>query len=565
MKRSLCFLIFIFCLINCFSQNRNNTWYFGQYAGIDFNANPPTALHNSMMYAYESSSTICDNNGNILFYTNGDTVWNKNHVVMQNGTGLLSGPGTSATQGVMIVPKPCDNYTYYIFTVPEGENSSELFCYSIVDITQDGGLGAVTVKNIVIHHPVVEKLAATLQANGIDYWIVVEESTMGNLLVYSLTATGLDLIPVINNAGGPTNNGGYLRFSHDGARLCEISRLPDQINLFDFNKTTGVISNPIVLLEPNPYGAEFSPDNTKLYSTTGFYTYQYDLSAGTQTAIQNSQSIVATSNVVMGALKLGPDHKIYAIKLLADNIGVIDQPNQQGAACNFIDNIISFSPARSGFGLPNNIDLFSSCSPCPSILSDSLNVTICSNQAYQLSSGLVVNATGFYQDTIKAVNSCDSIINTIHLRVNNISFSNIVDSIYEGAEYILPSGQTVSTSGIYQSVLTNSLGCDSIIITTLSTVKQFAACMILKNAFTPNGDGVNDFWVLYKEKCFKKLKVDIYNRYGSLVYHSDDYKNDWNGKYKNQELPDGTYYYYVKMYADNGDVQVFKNNVTILR
>jgi gliding motility-associated-like protein len=190
---------------------------------------------------------------------------------------------------------------------------------------------------------------------------------------------------------------------------------------------------------------------------------------------------------------------------------------------------------------------------------------ICSNQTYQLPSGAIVNAAGFYQDTIKAVGSCDSIINTIHLLVNDVSSYSIIDSIYEAEPYVLPWGQTINTTGVYQATLTNSLGCDSVITVTLKPRTQLSSCITLTSAFTPNGDGINDHWILYKYNCFKKLEVSVYNRYGSLVYHSDDYKNDWTGKYKNKELPDGTYYYIVKLYKYDDHLQVFKNNLTILR
>lgn len=190
---------------------------------------------------------------------------------------------------------------------------------------------------------------------------------------------------------------------------------------------------------------------------------------------------------------------------------------------------------------------------------------ICSNQSYQLPSGAIVTAAGQYIDTLRSQAFCDSIISNIHLIVNAFSSSTHIDSIYEGQPYVLPSGITVNSAGTYQSVLVNSLGCDSIITTTLTPRKTLDECITRRNAITPNGDGINDYWILYRYRCFKKLAVDIYNRYGSPVYHSDDYQNDWNGKYKNKELPDGTYYYILNITTYDGKVHVFRDNVTILR
>lgn len=74
------------------------------------------------------------------------------------------------------------------------------------------------------------------------------------------------------------------------------------------------------------------------------------------------------------------------------------------------------------------------------------------------------------------------------------------------------------------------------------------------NAFTPNGDGYNDTWrVIYDEemKDYPNLEVEVYNRWGSLVYHAKPYKNDWNGRYNGTDLPIGTYYYVIKLHRGN--------------
>lgn len=193
-------------------------------------------------------------------------------------------------------------------------------------------------------------------------------------------------------------------------------------------------------------------------------------------------------------------------------------------------------------------------------------VTICSNQTYQLPSGATVSTAGIYVDTIRTSTFSDSIIHTIHLIVNDVSNTNVIDSIESGQSYTLPSGLVVNTAGIYQSVLINSLGCDSIITTELKLKKPIAACLkLFNNAFTPNGDGFNDNWILYTNNCFKKLEVNVYNRYGNLVYHADDYKNDWKGTYKNKPVPDGTYYYVISVINLDDTKQQFKGNVTIVR
>jgi gliding motility-associated-like protein len=101
------------------------------------------------------------------------------------------------------------------------------------------------------------------------------------------------------------------------------------------------------------------------------------------------------------------------------------------------------------------------------------------------------------------------------------------------------------------------------------TVTVNEGCIIyIPNAFTPNGDGFNDIWIIkgLAGGCYSTVSVDVYNRWGSLVYHSDNYSNSWNGDYQGHPVPDATYYYAVK--ATNpttGVVREFKGSVTILR
>jgi gliding motility-associated-like protein len=83
--------------------------------------------------------------------------------------------------------------------------------------------------------------------------------------------------------------------------------------------------------------------------------------------------------------------------------------------------------------------------------------------------------------------------------------------------------------------------------------------------FTPNGDGINDVWLIAKGDCVSNLEVNVYNRWGSLVYHSDNYNNDWNGTYQDKPLPDATYYYVVQVTYPSGLLKTLTGNVTIIR
>src|SRR6218665_176745 len=113
-----------------FCQNEASKWYFGSLAGLDFMTNPPTILTNGAMSTQEGCASISNGAGNILFYTDGVTVWNQAHTVMANGT-LLQGSFNSTQSGV-IIKQPGNSNIYYIFTVDALGGANGLK-YSIVD------------------------------------------------------------------------------------------------------------------------------------------------------------------------------------------------------------------------------------------------------------------------------------------------------------------------------------------------------------------------------------------------------------------------------------------------
>lgn len=115
----------------------------------------------------------------------------------------------------------------------------------------------------------------------------------------------------------------------------------------------------------------------------------------------------------------------------------------------------------------------------------------------------------------------------------------------------------------YRLTVYNSIGCVS-----YDEVKVIVLpyCIKVKNAFSPNGDGINDAWVVYDQyDCLKNIRVSIFNRYGSKVFESKNYRNDWKGTYNGQSLPDATYYYVIEFELLDGRVQQVRGDVTILR
>lgn len=142
MKLSFTLLSFLTVIFRLNAQNQNNQWHFGKGAAISFSENTPKLLSGSKMDTYEGCASVADPvTGELLFYTNGVKVWNAEHQVMPNGSGLLG--HISSTTAAVIIPKPDSKHLYYIVCIDAIENSSHSsgINYSLVDMRLDHGLG----------------------------------------------------------------------------------------------------------------------------------------------------------------------------------------------------------------------------------------------------------------------------------------------------------------------------------------------------------------------------------------------------------------------------------------
>lgn len=344
------------------AQKEANIWYFGRNAGITFNTEPPTVLTDSKMLTMEGCSSISDEDGNLLFYTDGQIVWNRLHQKMPNGTGL-NGNGSS-THSSVIVKKPFSDSIYYIITADEwpdisGQNKG--VSYSVVDLSLDGGRGNVLEKNTQMIGKSAEKIAATIHRNGSDIWIAVPEAQTSNIVMFLLTANGIQQHHIIRDfyVSG-YGNWGQMKFSPNSKILAlsypesMTSSTNTKIAIADFDNLTGAIANPRFLTgSQNVYGLEFSPSSTVLYFASWLGVpgssgiFQYDLKTPANDFYTTCTKIFPIGK---GQLQLAPNGKIYSPN--DSFLSVIEAPDSVGLACGFVADAIHLRPMVSWFGLP---------------------------------------------------------------------------------------------------------------------------------------------------------------------------------------------------------------------
>jgi outer membrane protein OmpA-like peptidoglycan-associated protein len=346
-----------------FAQKEANTWYFGTKAGVEFVDGVPKALKNGMLSTEEGCTVISNEKGNLLFYSDGITVWNASHKVMPNGKDLKGHP--SSTQSGVAIPLPNQKGKYILFTVCETAKPDGLR-YSVIDMSLDGGMGDVLAdkKNIVLKTPVTEKLTAVKHRNGKDFWVISHGWKNNEFYAYLVTENGVQVSPIISavgkvHEGKELNTQGYMKSNPDGSNLALALEEIDVFELFDFDNKTGIVSNPITLKLPQnsfPYGVEFSPDGSVFYGSaagTG-EIYQFDLQAGSIEAIQESGRVVGKSpnKEWIGALQLASNGKIYFGIYKKPILGHIEFPNSVGAACMVNTNVVNLEGNNATLGLP---------------------------------------------------------------------------------------------------------------------------------------------------------------------------------------------------------------------
>lgn len=333
---ALSLLLIVSCVPCAQARNKSaDNWYFGYKGGITFVNGSPQAVAGGQSSQLGACALISDANGNLLFYTDGNSVWNHNNTLMPHGTGLAGDP--SASQPSVIVPNPAGGI-YYVFTV----STTTGLNYSVVDMSLDSGNGDVARKNVNIMATCSEQITAVAHANGYYIWVVARPGGSNAFHAFIVTNVGVSAGPVVSNAGTSTVNifgqteYGYLKSSTAGDRLAMTYFYNNTIEVYDFDNSTGVVSNAVNLGPyTEAYGLEFSQNGTRVYvAQYRFQILQFDLTAG---VIAASMKVLANSSGT-AALQLGPDGKIYATRPGIDALDVITSPNSLAPACNYSHN-----------------------------------------------------------------------------------------------------------------------------------------------------------------------------------------------------------------------------------
>lgn len=381
------FLVLIVSSSICAQQTANyvNNWHFGTSSGITFNSGSPVNIPSAIV-SNEAMSNRSDGNGNTLFYNTAFDIWDATNVIMPNGNGITGDPSSSCGSVSCPIPGNCDQY-YVFYTSNHGFGWG--LAYSIVDMSLPGNgtvinpLGdVVSGQKNIMHYSgdnLAEKVIAIQKGNTENYWIVMRSITVDVFYSFEVSATGINPVPVISTISGAPFTGvvpspllGWLAINPDRNLLAEANGIYSDVKIFDFDNTTGIVSNEEVIMTglvfPNdiPYGVAFSGSGDYLYAgwsgccptTKNFSSFDVTGGIGTIAATRTDHDITAQlsgSTDVPRALVRGIDGKIYfawgGTTVNNNQLGVINAPEN-----TVTPNIVASAHTvtnTADLGLPN--------------------------------------------------------------------------------------------------------------------------------------------------------------------------------------------------------------------
>jgi gliding motility-associated-like protein len=343
-------------------DQRANIWYFGQNAGIDFNPLPenPAVGITGPLDTPEGTSVISDRNGQVIFSTDGNNVFNKLGVDITPAGGI--GGQNTSSQSALIIPVPGDETLYYIFTTQEiyGTGTFELR-YSLFDLKLNNGVGGLAEYNQLLFAKSTERIT------GNQNWLIAHEYGNNSFRAYRITAQGISN-PIISSIGSDhattsaENGQGYMKLGAQNRLAVALSTpgVSNVVEVFDFIDSTGMVTNfrtaDLNSTTGQVYGVELSPAGNKLFATlkdanSQMYEFAFD-SLGNPYL---KQSVPQAGE--LGAIQIGPDGQLYVAINGSPTLGTF-AAQEDTTALSAITTLQPFTLAAgttSKLGLPNFI------------------------------------------------------------------------------------------------------------------------------------------------------------------------------------------------------------------
>lgn len=350
--------LIVTCIIPTNAQIlRTKNWHFGYNTSLRFETDT-VIVDTSAMISGESCASISDEQGKLLLYTDGVTVWNKKHQIIGNGTSLLG--HESSSSGSVLLPFKNKDSIFYLFTTDYQGNSNGLRYSKILNLGNDSF--NIISKNNLLYSSVAEPIGAINHQDNIRQWIMARQFNGYDYYAFLLGKDGVIDCPVISKSTlyigkstNPVSAQNDCAFSPNGDKFVSSYIWLNKIELFMFSTLHGELFNQQIV------------DNIRvptgvIIETNGKFSYvlerdwdivQIDL----EPLIQGTNKVKVYNLKNTFELKIGVQHLINN-KILINQIGsnywgLIQNPNKSKDSCNYQANGILLRNARPVAGLPN--------------------------------------------------------------------------------------------------------------------------------------------------------------------------------------------------------------------
>lgn len=325
------------------------------------------------------------------------------------------------------------------------------------------------------------------------------------------------------------------------------------------------------------------------------YSYPYKPSLGTNTLVSNTNG-----NYIFFSIQNGPNKQLYLVKTntegRADCVGqglnftatdvtnLYNAGNQKKVPVKLDrqpgDNFEA--PPTTTVIRPYTVTAQNTCrlTCCRDTAMPTIDIDLCNGKSYLLPNNYTVRESGLYPIVLKGSKGCDSIV------PYRVSFSQPAtvslgfNQCFDGRDTIVlqtKSGYlrynwlgvvsdnpnySVTKPGKYWVSVTNACGTNS------DTVEIFNQCefdIYMPNAFTPNGDWLNDTWGVSPVNKNRLVRLAVYNRWGQKLFETNNSRLYWDGSFKGQPQETGVYLYELQMITLNGKPRNAKGTVLLVR
>lgn len=542
----------------------------------------------------QSSVTICDREGNLLFYSDGIKAWNKEHQVIQNAEDLGSDFFTG--QGVVVVQSENNENIYHLFTLSNSKFSGKGdMCHSVLDMSANDSRGKVIQQKRLIWTGLTERMIAISNPCG-GAWILVHERDNNHFLAFHLENDVLIEHPIVSKVGSKHK---YERhhysncvgeFSISRSNTLSVLGRGGLIEFLKFDSSSGQLSEPITIKNENDftddYSGAFSSNGRFFYKVDSDYPYrkviQYDLENLSTEAIKRSRIVIDSLRKRLPtqpvSFKLAPDNNIYISAILPyKSLHRIEDPNQDEGAAKFQLEFLTLGDQVVSNALPQDLVKATKREqlsiPDTIVCEDwTIDLTrfqgITTWQDGQESNIRTLQDSGTYNVTVNYGAGC-RLQDTFHLDIYPKQIDTTFATIRTGEEYDWRDS-IYTEAGLFEDAELDENGCTSRYYLSLN-VTGIKDKLFIPTAFSPNADSRNDIFKIYAPPYDKRkvAKFLVFDHWGNQVYRASQNQEiervGWDGLINGKPAAHGLYTYYIVLETDKGETYNYSGSVVLLR